>query len=157
MVSRALLDGEPVALEAEVAWPLPPPLPVAPQGQYTIRVTDRDVPPGEREVLPRPPSLVDRGRRVEGGAGRGDPRPGRGALREAGLSPKSVAELATVDAKAQEPGIVAAAERLGGARGGGYSAAGTGGRRGLPNPSQAPLAAVGTPSVAEAAALLQRR
>lgn len=35
------------------------------------------------------------------------------ALREAGLSAASVAELATVDAKAGEPGIVGAAGRLG--------------------------------------------
>ncbi|AKN73968.1 Precorrin methylase [Streptomyces sp. PBH53] len=152
VVSRALLDGEPVALEAEVAWPLPP-LPVAPQGSYTIRVTDRDVPPGEREVLLRPPSLV-----VGVGASKGAPAEEilalvEGALREAGLSPKSVAELATVDAKAQEPGIVAAAERLG-VPVVAYSAAELAGIE-VPNPSQAPLAAVGTPSVAEAAALLR--
>ncbi|WP_430382402.1 precorrin-3B C(17)-methyltransferase [Streptomyces sp. P10-4] len=152
VVSRALLDGEPVALEAEVAWPLPP-LPIAPQGQYTIRVTDRDVPPGEREVLLRPPSLV-----VGVGASKGAPAEEilalvEGALREAGLSPKSVAELATVDAKAQEPGIVAAAERLG-VPVVAYSAAELAGVE-VPNPSQAPLAAVGTPSVAEAAALLR--
>jgi cobalt-precorrin 5A hydrolase/precorrin-3B C17-methyltransferase len=54
-VSRALLDGEAVALRAEVAWPLPP-LPVADEGRYTIRVTDRLVEPAEREVLLRPPT-----------------------------------------------------------------------------------------------------
>ncbi|WP_031098785.1 MULTISPECIES: precorrin-3B C(17)-methyltransferase [unclassified Streptomyces] len=151
-VSRALLDGEPVALEAEVAWPLPP-LPVAPQGSYTIRVTDRAVAPGEREVLLRPPSLV-----VGVGASKGAPVEEvlglvEESLRDAGLSPRSLAELATVDAKAQEPGIVAAAERLGVPLVT-YSAEELAAVE-VPNPSDAPLAAVGTPSVAEAAALVR--
>lgn len=73
-------------------------------------------------------------------------------MREAGLSPKSIAELATVDAKAQEPGIVAAAERLGVPLVS-YSAEELAAVE-VPNPSDAPLAAVGTPSVAEAAALI---
>ncbi|CAL9317139.1 precorrin-3B C(17)-methyltransferase [Streptomyces sp. SudanB182_2057] len=151
-VSRALLDGEPVALAAEVAWPLPP-LPVADEGAYTVRVTDRDAVPGEREVLLRPPSLV-----VGVGASKGAPAGEvlalvEGSLREAGLSARSVAELATVDAKAAEPGIVAAAERLGVPLVT-YSAEELA-RVEVPNPSAAPLAAVGTPSVAEAAALLR--
>ncbi|MEU9443432.1 precorrin-3B C(17)-methyltransferase [Streptomyces sp. NPDC048304] len=151
-VSRALLDGEPVALEAELPWPLPP-LPTAPQGAYTIRLTDRDVAPGEREVLLRPPSLV-----VGVGASKGAPAEEilgliEESLAQAGLSPRSVAELATVDAKAEEEGIVAAAGRLGVplvTYGAGELAAVA-----VPNPSAAPLAAVGTPSVAEAAALLR--
>ncbi|MEU2064483.1 precorrin-3B C(17)-methyltransferase [Streptomyces sp. NPDC013455] len=152
MVSRALLDGEPVALEAEVAWPLPP-LPVSPQGSYTIRLTDRAVAPGEREVLLRPPTLV-----VGVGASKGAPAAEvlglvEEALREAGLSARSVAELATVDAKAEEPGIVAAAERLGVPLVT-YSAEELSAVA-VPNPSGAPLAAVGTPSVAEAAALVR--
>ncbi|MFI6351590.1 precorrin-3B C(17)-methyltransferase [Streptomyces sp. NPDC050743] len=151
-VSRALLDGEPVALEAELAWPLPP-LPVSPWGACTIRLTDRDVVPGEREVLLRPPSLV-----VGVGASKGAPVEEvlgliEGALREAGLSPKSVAELATVDAKAKEPGLVAAAGRLGVPLVT-YSAGELAAVE-VPNPSEAPLAAVGTPSVAEAAALVR--
>ncbi|MEU3953782.1 precorrin-3B C(17)-methyltransferase [Streptomyces achromogenes] len=150
-VSRALLDGEPVALAAEVPWPLPP-LPVADDGAYTIRVTDREAVPGEREVLLRPPSLV-----VGVGASKGAPAEEvlgliEGALREAGLTARSVGRLATVDAKAGEPGIVAAAERLGVPLVT-YSAEELAGVA-VPNPSAAPLAAVGTPSVAEAAALL---
>ncbi|MFE9612329.1 precorrin-3B C(17)-methyltransferase [Streptomyces sp. NPDC006012] len=160
-VSRALLDGTPVALDREVTWPLPA-LPVADTattgeeatatGAYTIRVTDRDVVPGAHEVLLRPPTLV-----VGVGASRGVPA-GEvlelvgDALRDAGLSAASVAALATVDAKAGEPGVVAAAERLGVPLMT-YSAARLA-RVEVPNPSAAPLAAVGTPSVAEAAALL---
>ncbi|GEK03435.1 precorrin-3B C(17)-methyltransferase [Streptomyces sp. 1-11] len=149
-VSRALLDGEPVALAAEVPWPLPA-LPFSPAGAYTVRLTDRAVAPGEREVLLRPPSLV-----VGVGASRGAPADEvlalvEEALREAGLSPRSVTELATVDAKSEEPGVVAAAERLGVPLVT-YPAAELADVA-VPNPSGAPLAAVGTPSVAEAAAL----
>ncbi|SEC17476.1 precorrin-3B C(17)-methyltransferase [Streptomyces sp. PAN_FS17] len=150
-VSRALLDGEPVALRAEVAWPLPP-LRAGAEGAYTIRVTDRLVEPGEREVVLRPPSLV-----VGVGASRGAPADEvlglvESALRDAGLSPASLAELATVDAKADEPGILEAAERLGVPLV--THSADELAVVEVPNPSDAPLAAVGTPSVAEAAALV---
>ncbi|GAA2602541.1 precorrin-3B C(17)-methyltransferase [Streptomyces lienomycini] len=153
-VSRALLDGVPVALRAEVAWPLPP-LRVAREGAdaaYAVRVTDRAVEPAGGEVVLRPPSLV-----VGVGASRGAPVGEvlglvRDTLREAGLSAASVAELATVDAKAEEPGIVGAAERLGVPLVT-YPADALAGVE-VPNPSDAPLAAVGTPSVAEAAALV---
>ncbi|POX46034.1 precorrin-3B C(17)-methyltransferase [Streptomyces sp. Ru71] len=150
-VSRALLDGEPVGLEAEVAWPLPP-LPVAEAGgAYTIRVTDRAITAGEREVLLRPPTLV-----AGVGASKGAPVDEvlalvETALAEAGLSVRSLAELATVDAKAGEPGIVEAAERLGVPLVT-YPAEELAAVE-VPNPSDAPLTAVGTPSVAEAAAL----
>ncbi|MGW6736674.1 precorrin-3B C(17)-methyltransferase [Streptomyces sp. NPDC055013] len=152
-VSRALLDGEPVALRAEVAWPLPP-LRVGAEGAYVVRVTDRLVERvAEREVVLRPPSLI-----VGVGASKGAPVDEvlgliESTLREAGLSPKSLAELATVDAKADEPGIVAAAERLG-VPVVTHSAEQLAGVE-VPNPSDAPLAAVGTPSVAEAAALVR--
>lgn len=157
-VTRALLDGDPVALHSDETWPLPP-LPVTPvpgdtaadAAGYRILVTDRVVPPDERTVVLRPPSLV---------AGVGASRNVScaevlglldDALADAGLSPASVTALATVDAKAAEPGLLAAARQ-----------------RGwplltypvprltaiqVPNPGQAALAAVGTPSVAEAAAL----
>ncbi|MEU1320262.1 precorrin-3B C(17)-methyltransferase [Streptomyces tibetensis] len=150
-VSRALLDGEAVALRAEVAWPLPP-LPVTDEGPYTIRLTDRLVKAAEREAVLRPPTLV-----VGVGASKGAPVEEvlglvGDALREAGLSVASVAELATVDAKAEEAGIVEAARRLGVPLVT-YSAEDLAGVD-VPNPSDAPLAAVGTPSVAEAAALV---
>lgn len=150
-VSRALLDGEPVALHNESRWPLPP-LPVASEGPYGIRVTDRLVEASEREVVLRPPTLV-----VGVGASKGAPVDEvlelvEGALREAGLSRRSVAALATVDAKAEEPGIVTAGERLGVPLIT-YSAEELAAVE-VPNPSDAPLAAVGTPSVAEAAALI---
>ncbi|MFC9805986.1 precorrin-3B C(17)-methyltransferase [Streptomyces griseoaurantiacus] len=151
-VSRALLDGEPVVLRTEVAWPLPP-LPLADRGAYTVRVTDRVVEPDAREAVLRPPTLV-----VGVGASRGAPVAEvlglvEDTLRGAGLSAASLAELATVDAKADEPGLLGAAERLGVPLVT-YSAAELA-EVDVPNPSKAPLAALGTPSVAEAAALLR--
>ncbi|MFG2801820.1 precorrin-3B C(17)-methyltransferase [Streptomyces pseudovenezuelae] len=150
-VSRALLDGEPVALHNESDWPLPP-LPVASAGAYGIRVTDRLVELSEREVVLRPPTLA-----VGVGASKGAPAEEvleliETSVREAGLSTRSIAELATVDAKAEEPGIVAAAGRLGVPLVT-HSAEELAAVE-VPNPSDAPLAAVGTPSVAEAAALV---
>jgi len=73
------------------------------------------------------------------------------SLAEAGLSPLSVAHLATVDRRAAEPGILAAAE----ARGWPVVAhpAGLLAEVEVPNPSEVVLAEIGIPSVAEAAAL----
>ncbi|MFC4030492.1 precorrin-3B C(17)-methyltransferase [Streptomyces polygonati] len=120
--------------------------------EYLVWVTDRLVDGGGRAVYVRPPSLVvgvggSRGVGVEEVAGLI-----AGSLAEAGLAAKSVAALATVDAKAGEPGIVAAAARLKVPLLT-YPAAALA-EVAVPNPSAAPLAAVGTPSVAEAAALL---
>ncbi|MFE9395846.1 precorrin-3B C(17)-methyltransferase [Streptomyces flavidovirens] len=226
-VTRAILDGAPVTLEADAAWPLPPlpenvtraggtargatggdggtpgadgrtgqggvgmaeaaavaGVPVgglpgamaatvaagvlaeaaaaeAADGTHAqdaqpapavLRVTDRVVETGEREVVLRPPSLVvgvgaSRGASVEEVFGLVEE-----TLADAGLSARSVAALATVDAKADEAGIVAAAARLGVPLR--TYAAEELARIDVPNPSGAPLAAVGTPSVAEAAALV---
>ncbi|MFF1295427.1 MULTISPECIES: precorrin-3B C(17)-methyltransferase [unclassified Streptomyces] len=151
-VSRALLDGEPVALEADFTWPLPA-LKVTEEGEYRVRLTDRLVEATEREAVLRPPSLV-----VGVGASKGAPVDEvlgliEGALRDAGLSAASVAELTTVDAKSEEPGIVGAAQRLGVPLVT-YSAGELASVE-VPNPSDAPLAAVGTSSVAEAAALVR--
>ncbi|MFF4093918.1 precorrin-3B C(17)-methyltransferase [Streptomyces sp. NPDC001834] len=172
-VSRAMLDGTPVELRADAVWPLPalPPnvvpgaaLPGAQDtagtaggagtaGAAVLHVTDRVVESGARQAVLRPASLA-----VGVGASTGAPVDEvvgliHGALREAGLSPLSVAELVTVDAKAQEPGIVHAAARLGVPLR--TYAADVLARVEVPNPSGAPLAAVGTPSVAEAAALAE--
>ncbi|MFJ1839117.1 Rv2231c family pyridoxal phosphate-dependent protein CobC [Streptomyces sp. NPDC088175] len=102
-------------------------------------------------AVPPPASLA-----VGVGASRGAPVDEilgliRDTLHGAGLSPSSVAELVTVDTKADEPGIVAAAAALGVPLR--TYPAGELARIEVPGPSGAPLAAVGTPSVAEAAAL----
>ena len=116
-----------------------------------ILVTDRVVPVDGRTVVLRPPSLA-----VGVGASRGvsaDEVLGLidATLAGAGLSPLSVAGLATVDAKADEPGITQAAARRGWALTT-YPAEVLAAVP-VPHPSDAARAAVGTPSVAEAAAL----
>ncbi|GHB29111.1 MULTISPECIES: Rv2231c family pyridoxal phosphate-dependent protein CobC [Streptomyces] len=90
------------------------------------------------------------------GARRGVPRGEvlalvREALGAAGLSASDVVELATLDTRADEPGIAGAAAELG-VPVRSWTAAALAAVR-VPNPSGAPLAATGTPSVAEAAAL----
>jgi cobalt-precorrin 5A hydrolase/precorrin-3B C17-methyltransferase len=150
-VGRALLDGEPVRLVADAVWPLPP-LPVGTEGEVVLRVTDRIEPVDDRTAVLRPPSLV-----LGVGASRGV-----GAeevlalvdetLASAGLAAGSVRELATVDAKADEAGILAAAELRGWPVR--VHPAELLAAIPVPNPSETVRQAVGTPSVAEAAALV---
>ncbi|MFP8944915.1 precorrin-3B C(17)-methyltransferase [Streptomyces fenghuangensis] len=164
MVSRAILDGEPVRLVRHHVLPLPALPPNVTEatgnategdggdGGYTLLVTDRAVAPGDRTAVLRPPTLA-----VGVGASRGAPAEEVAALvgqalADAGLSPLSVTELATVEAKAGEEGIVETARRLGVPLR--TYPAGELAAVPVPHPSDAPMAAVGTPSVAEAAALL---
>ncbi|MGW3785540.1 precorrin-3B C(17)-methyltransferase [Micromonospora chokoriensis] len=164
-VSRAILDGEPVQLIADAEWPLPalPPNVRAGTGNaagagdltdggYRLLVTDRVVPLDERTAVLRPPSLV-----AGVGASRGVPAEEvaellHRALAEAGLDPASLRCLASADVKADEAGIRSTADALGvplvtwpATRLAAID---------VPHPSEVVRAAVGTPSVAEAAALL---
>jgi cobalt-precorrin 5A hydrolase/precorrin-3B C17-methyltransferase len=170
-VGRAVLDGEPVHFESDATWPLPalPPnvTPDARGARHAIVVTDRAAGDGfrwdqrvpvadpteiaGRTVVYQPPSLV-----VGVGASRGAPAEEVGALIDralaaAGLSPRAVRHLATADVKADEEGILtAAAER-------GWPVITYPAEElstvDVPNPSEIVRAEVGTPSVAEAAAL----
>ncbi|MEW2520664.1 precorrin-3B C(17)-methyltransferase [Actinacidiphila alni] len=117
---------------------------------YAVWLTDRRITAGNTVFL-RPPSLT-----VGVGGSRGVTREEvvtlvRSTLAEAGLAERSVTALATVDAKASEAGIVAAAAAFGVPLL--TFPADTLAAIPVPNPSAAPLAAVGTASVAEAAAL----
>ena len=181
-VARRILDGETVALHADVRWPLPalPPNVRAPGepseaggdagnggdtgngaspdagtscGGPALWVTDEVVLLGPDEAVVRPPSLV-------AGIGAGSGVTAAEVLElievtldDAGLSPRSLTALATVDAKVNEAGLISAAARLGVPLRT-YSAE-TLSRVDVPNPSHVPRATVGTPSVAEAAALLE--
>src|SRR5690606_39195230 len=116
------------------------------------REQERTTPMAEADVVTAPPRVV-----VGVGASTGVDAEEvlalvEDTLREAGLPVASVAELATVDSRAAEPGLVEAARRLG------VPLVAYGprdlARVEVPHPSAVPLAAVGTPSVAEAAALL---
>ncbi len=145
-VTAAILDGRPVRLDNALGWPVP--LSHRDEGRTTVTVTDRRLqcPPGH--ALLHPPSLVV-------GVGTSTDAPPeqlatllQETLAAAGLAPQSVAEVATIDRRATHRALLALgfpvrsypADRL---------AAVT-----VPTPSQAVRAAVGTPSVCEAAALL---
>lgn len=151
-VTTAMLDGSAVTLDTDVTWPLPAfPPNVGGAGTHRIAVTDRSVDTDATTVVVHPPALV-----VGVGASRGvgvDEVDAlvHTALDDAGLSPLSVRALATVEAKRAEPGIVGAAARHGWPVRT-YTAERLAAVE-VPNPSAAALAAVGTPSVAEAAAL----
>ncbi|MEU7918577.1 precorrin-3B C(17)-methyltransferase [Micromonospora zamorensis] len=158
-VSRAILDGEPVRLVADADWPLPALPPNvrstgedAVDGGYRLLVTDRVVPLDERTAVLRPPSLV-----AGVGASRGVPAAEVGellhrVLADAGLDPASLRCLASADVKADEAGILSTADALG------VPLVTWPATRlatvDVPHPSEVVRAAVGTPSVSEAAALL---
>ncbi|MDP8970491.1 MAG: precorrin-3B C(17)-methyltransferase, partial [Actinomycetota bacterium] len=155
-VGAALVAGQRVHRWRSRPWPTGPlpdnvvdvDRPAAPG----LCVTDLVVELPRPGVVYRPASLV-----VGVGASRGVSAEELGnlvdsALSEAGLSARSVAYIATVDAKAEEDGLV----RLAAARSWPVT---THPARALatvtvPNPSRVVRDAVGTPSVAEAAALL---
>lgn len=160
-VTRSVLDGEPVEVVRSQPWPLPP-LPenvrvLAPgveasgEASGVIVVTDVDVEAGPGTVVLHPPSLV-----VGMGCNRGTSSAALGqllreSLASTGLALASVAALTSVDAKADEPGLLALAKELGVPPI--VFSAETLAAQDVPNPSAAPLAAVGTPSVAEASVL----
>ena len=162
-VGAALVSGETVRLLSERRWPLgplpqnvvpsEPSVPLEEAEPPLILISDKlfpDLP--HPSIVYRPPSLV-----VGVGCSRG-----AGAaeilglldssLREARLSPKSVASLLSIDVKSGEPGLLRAAEELGVPLS--FHTAGELAAVEVPNPSTAVAGAVGTPSVAEAAVLV---
>jgi cobalt-precorrin 5A hydrolase/precorrin-3B C17-methyltransferase len=175
-VGAAILSGERVTLTVEVpepaaadapaaagrpGWPLPPLPPNvvradrAEPGVPAIIVSDRAVPAAGRCVVYRPPSLV-----VGIGASRGVTAAEVStliddALAGAGLSPRSVRLAATVDRKADEEGLLEAVRRRNWQLA--FFPAADLAAVPVPNPSETVRSATGTPSVAEAAALLAAR
>ncbi len=155
-VAAALVGGERVELVSERRWPLGP-LPDnvvradSPGRGPTILISDRRVERPHPSVVLRPPSLV-----VGVGCSRGAGSDEilalvDEALLAGDLAVESVDAVASVDLKSGEPGLLEAAAkrgwplRLANAQ----ELAGTA----VPNPSEVVREAVGTPSVAEAAAL----
>jgi cobalt-precorrin 5A hydrolase/precorrin-3B C17-methyltransferase len=147
-VSRALLDGEPVRLDMPVTHPIPP-LPAGDRGDLVLAVTDRVT---DADVVVRPPSLVLGIGASSGVSVEELDELVTTVLEQQGLSARSVSFVATVDAKANEPGILDMCARTGWSLVT-HPAADLAVVE-VPNPSQHPLDAVGTPSVAEAAAML---
>ena len=163
-VSRAMLDGEKVTLTSAHRWPLPA------LGENvvedlggevavdrpTIVISDLATQTGgDGTVVLRPPSLV-----VGMGASRGVSldearRLLDEALQDAGLAIESVAAIATAQIKGDEQALIELAHQLGVPLVT-HSAAALDQVR-VPNPSEVVRAAVGVPSVSEAAALLGAR
>lgn len=163
-VSRALLNGELVTLSSTHRWPLPAlgeniveVLGAAVAiDQPTILISDlAKQPAGDRAVVLRPPSLV-----VGMGSSRGVStdearRLLDTALDHGGLAIESVVAIATAQIKGDEQGLIDLAHQLRVPLVT-HSVAALSQVR-VPNPSEVVRAAVGVPSVAEAAALLGAR
>ncbi|GAB3657606.1 precorrin-3B C(17)-methyltransferase [Glycomyces tarimensis] len=152
-VGGHLLAGGPVRIERELPWPLGPlPAPVTDDpAAPLLRVSDRIAPAPVPCVRYRPPSLV-----IGIGSSRGATAAEVGdlidrALADAGLSPLAVHTAATVDRKADEPGINEAVAARGWSIA--HLPSETLAAIDVPHPSETVRAVVGTPSVAEAAAL----
>ena len=149
-VTRRWLDGDAPRVDDELGWPLPPGLERG-DGPHRVLLTDRAAEPGPLEVVLHPPSLVV-------GVGSSSDAPPSdlralldAALAGAGLTPASVGLVATLDRKADEPAIRDLARDLGTELRPFPSDVLAG--VDVPNPSDVVRQAVGTPSVAEAAAL----
>jgi cobalt-precorrin 5A hydrolase len=174
-VSAAVVNEEPVAFVQETGerswWTRPGPLPASitvydsldavplDKASAVLWVTDRLPTPDESEALAgrvviyRPRSLVlglgcDRGTSRETLAEAVDQ-----ALAAHALSPLCVRNVATIDAKRDEPGIHAFARELG-VEVTTYPAAQLAAVPGIPNPSEVVLKYMGTPAVGEPAAML---
>jgi cobalt-precorrin 5A hydrolase/precorrin-3B C17-methyltransferase len=163
----AVLDGAPVRLENPLGFPLP-----ALPGNVT---TDQDSPLWTIVIDDRRPSeedeqrtlrLIPRSLVVGVGSARGVSRTAVTELvarldSAYGLDPRAIRAFATVDIKADEHGIVEAVQDMGfwhSPQGGDelpllHYPAETLADVEVPNPSEVVLAEIGTPSVAEAAAL----
>lgn len=159
-VGRALLDGEPVHLAADAPHPLPAlgvrpgQLGNRPGARHVLRVTDRVVEPAAGEAVLRPPTLVV-GVGSSRGAAADDVRSlVLDTLRQNGLSVRSVAEVVSIDLKADEPGVLALAASLGVPLRT-FTAAQLDAHD-VPSPSAAVTAATGSRSVAEASVLQAR-
>jgi cobalt-precorrin 5A hydrolase/precorrin-3B C17-methyltransferase len=154
-VTRAWLDGDAPTIVNDRAWPLPDQLVVALSVSDTDRATKNEVvvtdlalgdTPGR--VVLHPPSLVV-------GVGASTDAPGDAAaslldaaLAEHGLARESLACVATIDRRADDPVVTELKLPVR------SFTAGVLATVDVPNPSAVVQAEVGTPSVAEAAALL---
>lgn len=151
-VGAALLEGAPVHLAQDRPWPLPDWLvrraTASPGGAVTatLRVTDEATSPGPGEAVLHPHCLVlGVGATSDASGGLADAV--AEVLAEAGLSRDALEGVATLDRRCDRPDLAELGLCVDG-----FSAAELA-RIEVPNPSDAVAGWVGTPSVAEAAAL----
>jgi len=156
-VGAAMVSGERVNLVSDYRWPIGPlPENVGSTDEMAapmILISDRTTNVPHPSVVYRPSSLI-----VGVGCSRGAEcreilKFVRSSLSEAGLSEKSIAALASVDAKSDEAGLLEAALALNVPMR--FHPAATLAEMGVPNPSEVVERAVGTPSVAEAAVVAE--
>ena len=142
-VTTAMLDGRPPLVATELTWPTPLP---SGDGPERIVITDRAVPPAPGLVVLHPPSLV------AGVGASSDAAPDAAiALLDtalAGLARESLAEVATIDRRAGDAVVTSLGLPVRSFTAAALAAVD------VPTPSEVVRAAVGTASVAEAAALL---
>lgn len=157
-VGAALVSGRRVWLMADRRRPLGPLPPnvvasAAVDEGPALVVSDRTLTPPRPAVVYRPPSLVVGVGCSRSAAADDIERLIDAALDEGGLARESVAALASIDLKHDEPGLLAVAERRGLPLR--LHSATALAEIEVPNPSAVVRRAVGTPGVAEAAALLE--
>jgi cobalt-precorrin 5A hydrolase/precorrin-3B C17-methyltransferase len=155
-VGSAMVSGETINFVSDQRWPIGslPENVVSSESLDAplVLISDRLVDTPQPAVVYRPPSLV-----AGVGCSRGASAEEiltllKSSLHEAKLSMQSVAALASIDVKRDEAGLLEAAERLG--VGTHFYAADDLSAVDTPNPSEVVRAAVGTPSVAEAAVMV---
>ena len=159
--AAAMLDGSPIEIDNPSGWPLPeswervasarPAAGPAPDECPLLVVSDQTLDlVGLRRpfAVVRPPSLVAGVGTSTGAAQKEVARLLADVLERAGLAEESVVEVATIDRRATEPAVLALGRPVRA-----FSAAGLAEVE-VPSPSPVVRAAVGTPSVSEAAALL---
>jgi cobalt-precorrin 5A hydrolase / precorrin-3B C17-methyltransferase len=144
-VARTWLDGDAPRIQRTLEWPVPFD---GGDGPATVLVTDHAVDPMPGVVVLHPPSLV-----VGVGASTDAPPPAARALldetlADAGLATEAVSSIATIDRRADAPAVTAFGLPVRAFDPAILASID------VPNPSRVVEAEVGTPSVAEAAALL---
>ncbi len=155
-VGSAMVSGETINFVSDQRWPIGSlPENVVSSGSLEVPlvlISDRLLKIPQPAVVYRPLSLV-----AGVGCSRGASAEEiltllKSSLDEAGLSMQSVAALASIDVKRDEAGLLEAAERLGVRTH--FYAADDLSAVDTPNPSEVVRAAIGTPSVAEAAVMV---
>ncbi|MEM7463670.1 MAG: cobalamin biosynthesis protein, partial [Pseudomonadota bacterium] len=112
-VMAKLLSSAKARLDGRADWLSSSKVPFSPEGEVTLRVTDQQFAPGADELVYHPASLV-LGMGCERGA---DPREAidlaERVIAESGFASQSIACVASIDLKADEPAIHRVAEHFG--------------------------------------------
>ncbi|MEM9105088.1 MAG: precorrin-3B C(17)-methyltransferase [Pseudomonadota bacterium] len=152
-VMAALVAGETVSINGSAEWLSRSQLPIEPDSTVKITVTDRVLVPAEQELVFAPQTLC-LGLGCERGAAAGEMiQLAEETLREAGLSADALAGVFSIDLKADESAIHAAARHFGVVARFFDAATLEAEAERLENPSEVVFAEVGCHGVAEGAAL----